>query len=132
MLRPRSAIGCLAAAFAAGAAGCGGDDDEPGRTVTVEAGPPLTVTADEYSYDPERVVVRARARRALTFLVRNGGALAHDLRVEREGDDIGGTPVFTPGGARTLSIALRPGRYELYCSVGNHRDLGMEGSLEVR
>jgi len=26
---------------------------------------------------------------------------------------------------------LKAGRYELYCPVGNHRELGMEGTLSV-
>lgn len=132
MTRARAAIACLGAALAAGIGGCGEDDDEPARTVTVDAGPPLTVDADEYSFDPQTIVVRSRGNRAVSFLVRNRGSVAHDLRIERDGDDIGGTPVFTGGQSRSLSISLKPGRYETFCSVGNHRDLGMEGTLEVR
>ena len=40
------------------AAGCGGDEGGgPSRTVTTDAGGAVTVTAREYSFDPNRVVV---------------------------------------------------------------------------
>src|ERR671921_1703984 len=77
-------------------AGCGGDDDdEPARSVTVNPNSTLRVSADEYSFDPGRVVVRGAG--PLTIRLRNAGDLAHDLRLRRAGEEAGGTPVI-PGG----------------------------------
>jgi plastocyanin len=132
MPAPRLALAFSAAALAALAAGCGSDDDEPARTVTVGGGERLAVTAREYSYDPAAIVVTDGGQTTLTVALRNDGSLAHDLRVERDGQDVGGTPIFAGGETRTAVIPLTPGEYTTFCSVGNHRQLGMEGKLEVR
>src|SRR5918999_227034 len=85
--RPAPTLVAIALALLAGC----GDDDEPGRTQTVDAAKPLTVVADEYSFDPETIVVTGaeRGRAELRLTLKNDGALAHDLRVERDGDDVG-------------------------------------------
>jgi plastocyanin len=112
-------------------AGCGGDDGgEPSRTVTVQASSTLRVTAEEYSFDPARVVVRGAG--PITIRLRNAGTLAHDLRLRRDGEDVGGTPVFPPGVTQSGRATLEPGRYEMVCTVGDHAELGMTGEIEVR
>jgi plastocyanin len=93
-------------------AGCGGDDDEePARSVTVNPNSTLEVTGDEYSFD---------------------GDLAHNLRIERDGEDIGGTPTFPGGVTQSGRVNLEHGNYEMVCTVGDHAELGMTGELEVR
>ena len=112
-------------------AGCGGDDgEEPARSVTVNPNSTLRVSADEYSFDPGRVVVRGAG--PLTIRLRNAGALAHNLRVEQDGEDLGGTPTFGPGETQSGRVNLEHGRYEMICTVGDHAELGMKGELEVR
>jgi uncharacterized cupredoxin-like copper-binding protein len=113
------------------AAGCGGEDaGQPTRTVTTDAGGTLTVTAHEYSFDPNRVVVGGAG--AVRIVLRNDGDLAHNIHVERDGKDIGGTPSFAPGGSKSVRLDLAPGTYELLCTVGDHAQLGMKGKLEVK
>jgi plastocyanin len=112
-------------------AGCGGDDEEEqARSVTVNPNSTLRVTADEYSFDPGRVVVRGAG--PLTIRLRNDGELAHNLRVERGGEDIGGTPTFGGGETQAGRVNLEDGRYEMVCTVGDHAELGMRGGLEVK
>src|SRR5918998_274490 len=97
--------------------GCGGgDDDEPTRTLTVGAGETLQVAAREYSFDPNRVVVERAG--AVTLRLDNEGDLAHNLRLRRNGEDVGGTPSFPGGRSQTASVRLRPGTYEMLCTVG--------------
>jgi plastocyanin len=113
------------------AAGCGGSDDGGGgRTVTTAPGTTVTVDAHEYSFDPDGLVVQRAG--ALTIKLRNEGDLAHNLRVTRDGKEIGGTPSFAPGGTRTARLTLARGKYEFLCTVGDHADLGMQGELEVK
>jgi plastocyanin len=90
----------------------------------------LKVTGDEYSFDPGRVVVRGAG--PLTIQLRNNGDLAHNLRIERQGEDIGGTPTFPGGQTQSGRVNLEHGRYEMICTVGDHAELGMTGELEVR
>jgi plastocyanin len=123
----------LAAPLAAVAlmAGCGGDDDDgPGRTVTVDSGATVQVTADEYSFDPERIVVERGG--PLTIELRNDGDLAHNLRLRRDDREVGGTPTFPGGRTESGRVQLEPGNYQMLCTVGDHADLGMTGELEVK
>jgi plastocyanin len=111
-------------------AGCGGDGDKAGRTVTVKPGAAVAVVADEYSFDPETIVMTGGG--PLKVQLENRGALAHNLRVYDGGSEVGGTETFTGGKTRGATLRLRPGEYELLCSVGDHADLGMTGKLTVR
>jgi plastocyanin len=97
--------------------------------VTVPAGAPLRVSADEYSFDPNAITVKRGGNVALTL--KNKGSLAHDLRLRRGGRDAGGTPAFE-GGERTVRLELKPGGYEFLCTIGDHAELGMRGTLRVR
>jgi plastocyanin len=111
--------------------GCGGDDgEEPTRSVTVKPNSTLEVTGDEYSFDPGRVVVRGAG--PLTIRLRNAGELAHNLRLEQNGEDVGGTPTFPGGETQSGRVNLEHGRYEMICTVGDHAELGMTGELMVR
>jgi plastocyanin len=113
------------------AAGCGGDDqDEAGRTVTVDGGDTVVVTAREYSFDPERVVVEGSG--PLTIELENAGDLAHNLRLRRGGQDVGGTPTFPGGRTESGRLRVEPGAYQMICTVGDHAELGMTGELEVK
>jgi plastocyanin len=124
----RLALPCaLLACFA----GCGGDDDEqPTRSVTVNPNSTLRVTGDEYSFDPNRVVVRGAG--VLTIRLRNAGELAHNLRLRRGEEEAGGTPTFPGGRTESVRLNLEHGRYEMVCTVGDHAELGMVGALQVR
>jgi plastocyanin len=110
--------------------GCGGDDQKSTRTATVDAGGTLEITADEYSFDPGKVVVNGGG--ALTIRLRNGGSLPHDIRLRRGGHEVGGTPAFPAGRTESAHLRLKPGSYEFLCTVGDHAKLGMRGTLEVK
>lgn len=113
------------------AVGCGDDDDEERvRSVTVNPNSTLRVTGEEYSFDPSRVAVRGAG--PLTIRLRNAGTLAHNLRLLRDGEDVGGTPSFPGGETMSARVNLEHGRYEMVCTVGDHEELGMVGELTVR
>ena len=84
----------------------------------------------EYSFDPAAVVVRGAGR--LTLTLRNEGSLAHNLKVVRGGEQVGGTPSFPGGRSESARVNLEHGGYELVCTVGDHAELGMTGTLTVR
>jgi plastocyanin len=114
------------------AAGCGGDDEEPPRReVTVPKRGQLRVKADEYSFDPARVVIEGGGG-PLEIVLDNRGSLAHNLKVLRGGRELGGTPTFPGGEKRSGTVRLGPGRYRIVCTLGSHEELGMSGELEVR
>lgn len=110
------------------AAGCGDDDDGggKGRAVSVPAGATLEVAADEYSFDPSRVTVAGPGE--LMIELTNEGGLAHDLRLEGGG----GTKIITGGERGTAQVELERGRHRFVCTVGDHEQLGMTGTLVVK
>jgi plastocyanin len=116
-------------------AGCGGasSKDEPGRTVSVQAGNPIQVTAREYKFDPSTIVVNgAQSQAKVEIALKNDGSLAHDLHVLKGEQDLGGTPVFTGGKTESATVDLAPGEYTFICTVGDHAALGMKGKLTVK
>ena len=109
--------------------GCG-DEDEPGRTVTAPANSKLSVLADEYSFDPSTIDLQGAG--TLTVTLRNEGALAHNLKVLRGDEEVAGTPTLPAGRTESARLNLEHGTYRIICSVGDHEELGMTGTLRVR
>ena len=66
----------------------------------------------------------------VTFDVQNDGKIPHDLVVEGNGIDEK-TPLLDAGESKTLSVELKPGTYDLYCSVPGHKEAGMDLKLTV-
>jgi plastocyanin len=90
----------------------------------------VQVSATEYNFGLSRHSIKAG--RALIELA-NFGEDPHDLRLRRVGGKkIWGTRVVSPEETATLSVKLPAGRYKLWCSLGDHRALGMEATLTVR
>jgi len=119
-LRHIAAVSALAAVLA----GCA-DDSPPTR---VRDGR-VKVTLDDFSITPQRI--RAKPGR-ITFAVTNRGELGHTLRVLRGDKEIAGVKTLLPGASGTASGTFEKGRYDLVCILGNHRVLGMYGTLTVR
>ena len=114
---------------AAALAGCGGGDAPPARTVTVPGGEAVRVIAKEYFFDPAGLVVNAGR---LRITLDNRGSLAHNIKVVEDGRELGGTASFPGGGQRSATVNVARGEYRLVCTVGDHEEKGMDGTLEVR
>lgn len=99
-------------------------DDEP----TVE-GTPVTVRAVETG--PYEGLQESLPAGVVTFTFEMedpGDRTTHDFRIE-ELD--AGTPIIAKGQSAQLTVELEPGTYTAYCSVGTHRERGMEGEFTV-
>lgn len=131
-------------------AACGGDEEEtaapppppptatatePAQTDTAgaqrqAAGETVDVAADpngDLAYVQDSLSVPAGR---VTFEFTNEASVPHDFNIERDGERVAGTEVITQD-EETLTVELEPGRYTYYCSVGDHRQAGMEGPLTV-
>jgi plastocyanin len=68
---------------------------------------------------------------AVRLRLKNDGSLPHDLHV-REGDrELGGTDAIGEGETTGTTLSIPAGEYEFYCSIGDHAELGMKGTLRV-
>lgn len=104
--------------------GCGGG----GTSATVRAGV-VDVTLDEYSVAPQTIHAHPGP---LTFVVRNGGRLAHNLRLRRGMTIVGGIGTIRPGVTARVTLTLHRGTYTTLCSVNRHETLGEHGTVIVR
>ena len=97
-----------------------------------EVTPPsrVQVSAKEFSFSLSRQTVQAGP--SIIELV-NFGEDPHDLRLQRVGGaHIAGTPQVQPGDYYDLKVTLLRGTYRLWCSIANHRALGMQATLVVK
>jgi plastocyanin len=88
----------------------------------------FNIIGDDYTFNPSLIEVKKGDRVKITF--RNVGNQPHNLTIEDL--DITTKTVQT-GQSDTIEFtASTAGEYIFYCSVGGHRALGMQGSLEVK
>jgi len=87
------------------------------------------VTVEETEFKITMPSTRLKAG-AYQFDVKNIGKLGHDLVVKGSGVNTK-TPVFGPGKTETLAVTLKPGSYNLYCSVPGHKQAGMDLNITV-
>ena len=126
----RALFGALLAAAIVLPTGC--SDNDPVR----EDQPVVRVTLDEYAITPQDVSVPSGK---VELVARNIGRLTHNLQIEIPPEDpdeqtetLGGTPTAQPGTTVSATVDLKPGTYLMRCSLANHDDLGMTGTLVVR
>jgi plastocyanin len=128
----------LVLAGALAAAGCGGDDNSGGggssggtgtsTSSSSGGGETLTVTADPggaLSWDKTSLSAKAGK---VTLKIVNESSVPHAIEVEGKGVEKE-TKTVT-GGSADVTVDLKPGKYEYYCPVGNHRQT-MKGTLTV-
>jgi plastocyanin len=67
----------------------------------------------------------------VTLQMKNASSVPHDIAVKGGGvSQIG--PIVSNGGTSKVSLSLKPGTYEFYCSVDGHEAAGMKGTLTVK
>jgi uncharacterized cupredoxin-like copper-binding protein len=66
-----------------------------------------------------------------TFDLTNKGQVGHDLVFNGPGVDNEKTPVIDPGKTAKLSVDLKSGTYDVYCSVPGHKQAGMDVKVKV-
>jgi uncharacterized cupredoxin-like copper-binding protein len=65
--------------------------------------------------------------------MKNDGQTAHSLEIEDvNGEDKEIEGEISPGQSGTLKVNLPPGKYEFYCPVDGHKELGMTGDITVK
>jgi uncharacterized cupredoxin-like copper-binding protein len=64
----------------------------------------------------------------ITFDVKNAGTIDHDLAIKGMSAK---TKLIPKGGSATLTATLKPGSYDLYCTVAGHEAAGMKLKITV-
>jgi len=140
-------VACAVTALVVSLAACGEDrkgsvQESGGSTATT--GTPGTETTStpggaavatvkvketEYELDPQNPKVTKAE--VVSFRVENAGKITHALEVEGPGHEVE-TEAIPPGKSATLKADLsKPGAYEWYCPIDDHKARGMKGTITV-
>jgi uncharacterized cupredoxin-like copper-binding protein len=140
-----AALFVIGAAIAVPVVGCGGGDDNDntsadtseatqastsGGAAATGAGGTVDLAASDFKFDPSDPTVKSGN---VTFTLENDGQTTHSLEIE----DVNGSDQelegdVSPGQSGTLKVNLPPGKYEFYCPVDDHKEMGMEGEITVQ
>lgn len=120
-------------------AACGEDRGSQGTSTGAEksttpqaTGAPaqtVDVRETEFKLDPANPSVSKPG--VVELRVANAGDTVHALEVEGPAGEAKTAPI-QPGKSATLKVDLsKPGRYEWYCPIADHKDEGMKGEITV-
>jgi uncharacterized cupredoxin-like copper-binding protein len=137
-----AALFVIAVGVAVPIAGCGGGDDDNSTSAetggatqaattggAAGGGQTVDMTAADFKFDPSDPTVKSGD---VTFKLTNDGQTSHSLEIEDvNGQDQELEGDVSPGQSGTLKVNLPPGKYEFYCPVENHKEMGMEGEITV-
>src|SRR5205823_4987979 len=97
-------------------------------TTTAAAKPQATTVAvDETEFKITTASTSFKAGQ-ITFQAKNVGKIPHDLAVNQT---LHNAQPIQPGGSAKLTVTLKPGTYELYCTVPGHEAAGMKQNITV-
>jgi plastocyanin len=126
--RPLSTVLVLLV-FVLGLGACGGGDGDEEEGEPAAGGTTLQLAADpEGGFAFDKTSLSAKAG-TVTIELTNDSSLPHDISVEGNGVDESSRTALTS--TTSLTLELEPGTYTFYCSVDNHREQGMEGTLTI-
>jgi plastocyanin len=108
----------------------GAGDGSTGTTA-----PPGRLLATEREISPSQLQLQlSRATLAAGSAIveqYNAGSDAHNLILEKDGQVAFAYPTLDPGGDQKQTVTLTQGTWTLYCSLLDHRSLGMQATLTV-
>jgi len=139
----RKLTALIAVIAALGLAACGDDDESEDTTAAGTAteetattedttasgggGEAVDVVETDFEIDPAEPTVAAGT---VTFAISNEGDAPHNVEIEGNGiEEVSET--FEPGAGGDFTVELEPGKYDFYCAVDGHKQLGMDGELTV-
>jgi uncharacterized cupredoxin-like copper-binding protein len=139
-----AALFVIGAAIAVPVAGCGGSSNDNSTSADTGGatqasttggaagggGQTVNMTAVDYKFNPSDTSVKSGN---VTFNLKNDGQVSHSLEIEDvNGQDQEIEGDVSPGQSGTLKVNLPPGKYEFYCPVDSHKQMGMTGEITVK
>lgn len=86
----------------------------------------VNVTGENFSFSPNKITVKKGQTVKINFTSKQG---FHDWVVDEF--DAHTEQINAPNSSSVTFVANKAGEFEFYCSVGQHRQLGMVGTLVV-
>ena len=136
MTRHISALGTIVCVLIAGCTSSrhGGTQSgaQPQATTARSASP--SASARQVPVELDDYIIRMPASLSsgdVTFVVKNVGKHAHNIRLRGPGGDAALSHNLRGGESATLDMHLAPGEYRVTCPVGPHAMMGMRTTLTV-
>jgi plastocyanin len=137
-----AAVGCCGVLAVAGWGGGGGSSSSsqastpattpaPAQKPTSSSGggaKTATISETEFKLTPSTASVGSGA---VTITAKNAGTTMHNLEIEGNGVEKK-TANIQPGSTASLKLRLKPGTYEMYCTIPGHKQAGMKGKVVVK
>lgn len=96
-----------------------------GSDASAAAAAPVTVSLSEFAISPNAITVPLGG----SLQVSNTGSVEHNVTITDTALKTGSIPA---GGSEALDLSsLKPGQYEVFCSVPGHKDSGMVATLTI-
>jgi uncharacterized cupredoxin-like copper-binding protein len=141
--RSRLAVAAVAAVGGLAIAGCGGGDSSSASSTPVTTGASggtgagaaggassVNVSETDFKLAPSNPTVSAGK---VTINASNDGQVTHSIEVEAPSGDQELQSDLAPGQSGTLTVDLpKPGKYEFYCPIDSHKQMGMVGEITVK
>jgi uncharacterized cupredoxin-like copper-binding protein len=135
-----AALFVIGAAIAVPIVGCGGSSNDntttssaaaPASTAGGGSGGSVNLTATDFKFTPSDATVKSGQ---VSFNMKNDGQVTHSLEIEdvTPGHDQELEGNVSPGQSGTLTVNLKPGKYDFYCPIDDHKQMGMEGEITVK
>jgi len=99
-------------------------------TTTTTSKPPAAQTIQVTETEFKITLATQPKAGKVTFDVKNAGKIPHDFVVQGAGGTKG-TPLLNPGQSAKLTVTLKPGQYDAFCSVPGHKQAGMDVKLTI-
>jgi uncharacterized cupredoxin-like copper-binding protein len=117
-------------------AGCGGTSGgtgDPGQGHLGEkaglVGNTLTLILKDFTITNQNVTLPKTG--TYTVIIWNEGSQLHNLEIEGNGLEAKGTEINFGKKSSFKVTFKKAGKYDMYCPVDSHRDLGMTGTITV-
>lgn len=124
-----TAVGVLSVMLAACGSGSSSSSSSSGGGGGSGPGASIGVTLKDFSITLAKT---PSTPGTYTFDVTNQGPSSHNLTINGPGVDNQGTPTFSSGdGTKTLTVTLKKGTYDVFCSVPGHRAAGMNVVVKI-
>ncbi len=93
-------------------------------------GTTLKLTADKTKLSYSTKTLKAHAGKVTIVMKNMSSIFRHNVAIKGHGVKVKGK-VVGHGGTSKVTVTLKPGKYEFYCTVPGHEAGGMKGTLIV-
>ncbi|TMJ12991.1 MAG: hypothetical protein E6G98_01565 [Bacillati bacterium ANGP1] len=119
-------LGVLVVLVAAFVAACGGGGQQGGgQPAGTPEGSAVTVSEKEWTIQFASSTVKPGK---VKLLIKNEGTIEHNFVIEGTSVDLEAIP---PGSTKEVTVDLKPGTYNVLCTIAGHSEAGMKTTITV-